>query len=211
MTAAQVVRSSTRNRSTRSTRGENTGTKDAHTQRTALTRKREHRSRPSTRGIQATGAAGGQKPRRTASTRNGSAGRTISPSTRVRASTRPAPTRTGKETTKKSEPFNVKEFVFNNIIKRPEKPEEVVTPEPVKSRATVYGHKREVKRNTAPLQFLVAMFFVVVISVVAFGLLRGEPVAQQPDRPEVHQNQEVIYEKPGTTSTNTGILRGSGN
>lgn len=207
MTAAQVVRPSTRKKSTRSTRESNAGTKDAHR---VANPKRERPSRPSTRGSQATGTEGVQKPRRKVSTRNGSAGVPDRPSTRVRTSTRPAPTRTKKETVKQTDRFSVKDFVFDNIIKRPEKPEEESSlPKSRPSRAEVYGQKREVKRNTAPLQFLVAMFFVVVFSVLAFGLLRGDPVAQQPDGQDTPGN-EVILERPGTTSTNTGILRGSG-
>ncbi|TMU86583.1 hypothetical protein FGG79_00065 [Bacillus sp. BHET2] len=78
------------------------------------------------------------------------------------------------------------------------------------SRTEVYGERREAKKLTAPIQFVLVMFIVVVVSVFAFGLLRGDPTAQRPDRPDQERGAgtEVFYEKEGTTSTNTGILRG---
>ncbi|MGX1195889.1 hypothetical protein [Metabacillus sp. SLBN-84] len=76
------------------------------------------------------------------------------------------------------------------------------------NRTQVQGARREVKRNQAPLQFVAVMFFVVIVSVFAFGLLQGNPASNEVVRPDGESGFEVIYEKNGTTSTNTGILRG---
>lgn len=76
------------------------------------------------------------------------------------------------------------------------------------SRSKVFEARREANRLMAPVQFILVMFLVVIVSVFAFGLLRGGPTAQMPERPKGGEDVEIIYEKEGTTSTNTGILRG---
>ncbi|WP_142130483.1 hypothetical protein [Bacillus sp. SLBN-3] len=118
-------------------------------------------------------------PRRKASTRNRSETTAARPSTRTRPSTR------SSHATPAAKPSS------SNI-----------------SRTKVYGEKREANRLAAPLKFVMVMFVVVVVSVFAFGLLRGDLTAQRPERPDVGSGTEVFYEKEGTTSTNTGILRG---
>lgn len=178
-----------RRKSTRSTR--NT---DGNPQREPQIR----RDRPSTRGVGQTGAPR----RRTASTRNRLGEGATQPSTRARSSTRKTSTR--GNAVPSAEPVSVKRI---QIFKRPEfeKPKPKVFAAGA-SRTKVYGEKREAKRNLAPVQFFLVMFLVVVVSVFAFGLLQENPEMAKPDRPD-GAGESVIYEK-GTTSTNTGILRG---
>lgn len=154
--------------------------------------------RRSTRSTRSTRGSSGQIPQRTTGTRE-------------RKSTR-------KQVPLKDEPKSLKERVYSYIFKERE-----VTPPPprpmgrasdshVSNRREYYGEQREKKRMSAPLHFMLVMFLVVCISVFAFGLLRGNsPANTKPSKPE-QTNQEVIYEQNqksgGTTSTNTGILRG---
>lgn len=74
------------------------------------------------------------------------------------------------------------------------------------TRTEIFTEKREQARFLAPAKFLVAMFGVVVVSVFAFGLLRedAEEIAAEPA-----ETNQVIEFEPHSTSTNTGILRGS--
>jgi hypothetical protein len=188
--------------STRSTRGtkdtgeRNNGTRNTN-RSTARDRKVEslndRRVRPSTGGVK---EASVQKPRRKASTRNQTMSDPERPSTRNRPSTRGG-----------SGSAQVK-----NDYARVESP-------PLKgskgskgsdsrpSRTKAFEERREAKRFVAPIRFIAVMFLVIVVSVFAFGLLRGDPVVQQSNK-SAGDDVKVIYEKEGTTSTNTGILRG---
>lgn len=76
--------------------------------------------------------------------------------------------------------------------------------------------EQEAKRDAVrkhPVQlvseFIFVMFFLVVVSVFAFGLLRGESTAQGGIEKPEYQSYDQVYEHKGTTSTNTGILRGN--
>lgn len=137
--------------------------------------------------------------------------------TRNRRSTRGAAT-AQKSVPVKEEPKSLKERVYSYIFKEREvapvapRPMGRVSDSHVSNRQEYYGEQREKKRMSAPLHFMLVMFLVVCISVFAFGLLRGNsPANTKPSKPE-QTNQEVIYEQNqnggGTTSTNTGILRG---
>lgn len=74
----------------------------------------------------------------------------------------------------------------------------VITP----SRVGVREVKKKERRAKAPAQFLLAMFFIVVASALAFGLLH-DPTASLENAPSVQGVKDG-----GATSTNTGILRG---
>lgn len=102
------------------------------------------------------------------------------------------------------------QFLFTSIIR---KPEPKVTPhsdqedyEEMPSRTEVYGGRREVKRTLAPVRFIFAVFVAVCISVFAFGLLRDTPDTN--DKASTSTGNTYLEKEGGTTSTNTGILRG---
>jgi len=152
----------------------------------------DRRVRSSTRGGKETDRPSVQEPRRKASTRNRTAVDPANPITRKRASTRGG----SGSAQAKHDHSRVESPPSNDSSARP-------------SRAEVFEERREAKRFVAPIQFLLVMFMVVVVSVFAFSLLRGDPVAQLPGPDRGGDHVETIYKKDGTTSTNTGILRGN--
>lgn len=181
--------------STRSTRGtKDTGERNKGTRNTTRSTVRDRnveslndrRVRSSTRGGKE------QEPRRKASTRNRTAVDPANPITRKRASTRGG----SGSAQAKHDHSRVESPPSNDSSARP-------------SRAEVFEERREAKRFVAPIQFLLVMFMVMVVSVFAFSLLRGDPVAQLPGPDRGGDHVETIYRKDGTTSTNTGILRGN--
>lgn len=136
--------------------------------------------------------------------------------TRERRSTRGVsaqkPVSVSEET--KSLKERIHSYIFKEQVIAPSSPRPMgrASDSYVSNRQEYYGEQREKKRMSAPLHFMLVMFLVVCISVFAFGLLRGHnPANTKPSKPE-QTNQEVIYEQHqnggGTTSTNTGILRG---
>lgn len=202
MAVAQAVRPD--RPSTRSTRGTtDTGERNRGTRNTNRGAARDRnvdkkveslndrRVRPSTRRVNTADRPAVQSPRRKASTRNGATGEPARPSTRKRASTRAG----SGVTQAKTNHERVESTSSKSSNSRP-------------SRTKALEERRETQRYVAPIQFFAVMFLVIVVSVFAFGLLRGDPVAQQPNRPSSNDQVEIIYEKEGTTSTNTGILRG---
>ncbi|MCR6108697.1 hypothetical protein HXA34_20585 [Salipaludibacillus agaradhaerens] len=74
------------------------------------------------------------------------------------------------------------------------------------SRAKVNGEQRAIKRSMAPVQFVTLVFFLIVVSVFSFGLLRGGYESQGAN--SQNRGSDIHLEEKGTTSTNTGILRG---
>lgn len=76
-------------------------------------------------------------------------------------------------------------------------------------RSKVYGSEREQQKYVAPLNLMVTIFFAICVSMLAFGLLRGN----DPTGNTTGSSREVIVQPVGpntNTSTNTGILRNSG-
>lgn len=182
--------------STRSTRGTNSeGERNRGTRKTtksapsnqSIESLNDRRVRPSTRGSKEANQSSVQEPRRKASTRNRSIVESAGPSTRKRTSTR------GESGSVQVEVDRSTPSEFRSST----------------SRVKVFEARREAQRFVAPTQFLLVMFLVMVVSVFAFGLLRGEPVAQLPGPNRGTDNVDIIFKKDGTTSTNTGILRGN--
>lgn len=185
--------------STRSTRGTNTTRPTVNNNdipKTTLNNKPERRIRASTRGVQKTDE---QQSKDVPSRRSRQAG-SASPIASVQA----AITRTEERLIDWGNDVSglVDDWLTKNF-----KPKE---PEGPPGRKEVHGRRREIKRHTAPIQFAAAMFFVIVASVFAFGLLSGNFIAQDTEGHPGGTHVEVITEDRGTTSTNTGILRGSG-
>lgn len=197
MTVARAVRPdrpSTRQRS--STREPTIRDVRKGTTNTKSTRQASPSAR-STRGSTVTAQADIHAPRRKASTRSPSAS-TSRPSTRTAStratSTRASSTRTSRSSTRSDSGQSTRNQRQAEIRE---------------------ANKAEKKANQpAPIQvfseYVIVMFFILVVSVIAYGLLKGDPVAQveKPDQPSFTQ-VEVQRDKPGTTSTNTGILRGN--
>lgn len=76
-------------------------------------------------------------------------------------------------------------------------------------RSKVYGSEREQQKYVTPLNLMVTIFFAICVSMLAFGLLRGN----DPTGNTTGSSREVIVQPAGpntNTSTNTGILRNSG-
>lgn len=70
------------------------------------------------------------------------------------------------------------------------------------SRVGVRQVAKKKRRDKAPAKFMLAMFFIVVVSSLAFGLLHDPAPPVEGDPPSIYDV------KDGATSTNTGILRG---
>lgn len=102
------------------------------------------------------------------------------------------------------------QFLFTSIIRKPEpkvnQHSDQDDYEEMPSRTEVYGGRREVKRTLAPVRFIFAVFVAVCISVFAFGLLRDTPDTN--DKASTSTDNTYLEKEGGTTSTNTGILRG---
>ncbi|PAE87690.1 hypothetical protein CHH72_17135 [Shouchella clausii] len=206
MAVAQAVRpTQPSTRSTRSTRG----TKNAANGLSKKTNVERgvHQTRPPTRRT----TPGTNEPRRATSTR---VSESVPSSNRKRLSTRPRTTRPESEVTKNRQRLGKNDNLIDRFVKHIVKPteaadvEETTSSEPLPRRSEVYAQRREEKRNISVVQFIALMFFAVVASVFAFGLLREDPTAQQAQPDKLPAETEVIREERGTTSTNTGILRG---
>src|SRR5699024_3864238 len=127
-----------------------------------------------------------------------------------------------KRTDRTKQKESLRKRLAGYILKKPEEREAAIISAKEDdvsnySRTQLQGERRETKRNLTPVQFITAMSVVIIVSVFAFGILRGDLSAQRTTNtnqdsgstPNQGPGEEVIYGERGTTSTNTGILRGS--
>lgn len=158
--------------------------------------------------------AAGTPPRSTRSTRSTRPQAGEAPRSTRRPSTRKAPQAVSEAPVKSSTPKRmirtepVAQDKPTPVRKGKKSTRNVIRTEPTDiTRTEIFTEKREQARFLAPAQFLLVMFGVIVISVFAFGLLRGGEEQALPEKPDPN---EVIEFEPNSTSTNTGILRGNG-
>lgn len=225
------TRQSTRTRSTRQTG-------QAGTERRVRASTRRPSTRPENRSAARPDAQSTRKSTRQTrpSTRSGTATRATStrarPSTRSGVSSQVTQTRVRQSTRKpvvvdneEDDSFldNLKEkamSLIQPILKRDELDTEQYEDEETEqkienrnsanglNRTDVYGERREQARWRAPLNFLFVIFITIVISVVAFALLRDSSPGVNQEGVLRDHSGEVIYYDRGNISTNTGILRG---
>lgn len=203
-TRATGTRASTRERS--STRA--TGTRRANT--ASSTRRQSTRQEPRASVVQEMTLTDELNQR--AKIQAGLGGLATKPRPSIRKkSTRPVstrPTSTRKSTRPQPEKKN-KIFKEDAFRKKPKERKfkihyDALDPDTKPSRTKVYGEVREQKRVIAPVNVFAMLFLVLFIFMIAFGLLRsGEDRVVKNDTSNQH---EIV--KP-STSTNTGILRGT--